>query len=75
MNKAERAKLRRALNDIMAPDGEGDNDRNYTRGIGLICELLGMRYPAWHDTQNLKTVRIEDIPVNGEFRFPGCNDA
>jgi hypothetical protein len=69
MTKAERKKLREALHDIM--DNE---DSDYPRGIALICELLGQRYPAYHDTRELKPVALEDLPLNDRFRYPGMPD-
>lgn len=66
MTKKERAKLEEALFHLM--DNEGSN---YTKGIGLLCELLGQRYPAWHDTQNLRLVPLHEIKPNDTFRWPG----
>lgn len=71
MTKAERTKLTKALNDLMA--NEDEDSRDFTRGIGAICELLGMRYPAYHDTKGLRSVGVHELMQRGEseFRFPG----
>lgn len=53
MTASERSKLSRALDDLMETPGA-----DYTRGIGLLHELLGERWPPFHDRGTGKTVRI-----------------
>lgn len=67
MNKKDRAKVEEAIFHLM--DNEG---ADYSRGIALLCELIGQRYPAYHDTQGLQAISLYEIEKRGpsEFRFP-----
>lgn len=65
MNKKERAKVEEAIFNLMENEGA-----DYSRGIGLLCELIGQRYPAYHDTQDMRSVTLAEIIANpGEFRY------
>lgn len=67
MNKKDREVVKEAIECLMDEDGD------YARGIGILCELVGWRYPAYHNTKDLKSVRIEDI-VLGPGKFPGIDN-
>jgi hypothetical protein len=68
MNKKDRAKVEEALYHLM--DNEG---ADYTKGIAILCELVDQRYPAYHDTQGLQAVTLQELEKRGpsEFRYPG----
>jgi hypothetical protein len=56
MRKVEREKIERALYHLM--DNEG---ADFHTGIGLLCELIGERYPAYHDTSSVSAVSLGEL--------------
>lgn len=49
------------------PDGQ------HTKAMGLLAEMVGLRYPAWHDMADVKLVAAGDFAAipEGPFKAPG----
>jgi len=66
LNKRERATVEWCIDALMDENGD------FAKAIGLLHELLGKRYPAYHAFLGVehKLVPLHEIK-EGPFRYPG----
>lgn len=58
MTKREKAKIEKILDFLIKDEDAGGN---FTKGFGMLCEMVGRTYPAYHSMKNSKPVDIRKL--------------